>query len=139
MSAYYMEDIERYRHELRSKLKEGGVDAIMELLRKPPEEVVDYKTFFKIFDDTFVGLYPDFADKVNELLRPEARFTLKNPRELTTGLRILAAIRIGITDSGKIAKFLHCAPSSVYTHRCKIKKGAVCHPEDFERKISEIE
>ncbi len=139
MSAYYMEDIERYRHELRSKLKEGGVDAIMELLRKPPEEVVDYKTFFKIFDDTFVGLYPDFADKVNDLLRPEARFTLKNPRELTTGLRILAAIRIGITDSGKIAKFLHCAPSSVYTHRCKIKKGAVCHPEDFERKISEIE
>lgn len=138
MSAYYMEDIERYRHELRSALKDGGVDAIKEMLRKPPEDVVDYKTFFKIFDDTFTGLYPDFTEKVNALLRPEARFTQKNPRELSTGLRILAAIRIGITDSGKIAKFLHCAPSSIYTHRCKIKKNAICPPEEFETRIMQI-
>ena len=138
MSAYYMEDIERYRHELRSALKEGGVEAVKEMLRKPPEDVVDYKTFFKIFDDTFLGLYPNFIDKVNELMRPEARFVIKTQRELTTGLRILAAIKIGITDSGKIAKFLHCAPSSVYTHRCKIKKGAVCPPEEFETRISQI-
>ena len=138
MSSYYMEDIERYRHELRSALKEGGVDAVKEMLRKPPEDVVDYKTFFKIFDDTFLGLYPDFPDKVNALLKPDARYILKNQGELTTGLRILAAIRIGITDSGKIAKFLHCAPSSVYTHRCKIKKRAVCPPEEFESRISQI-
>lgn len=138
MSSYYMEDIERYRHELRSALKEGGVDAVKEMLRKPPEDVVDYKTFFKIFDDTFLGLYPDFPDKVNALLKPDSRFILKNQGELTTGLRILAAIRIGITDSGKIAKFLHCAPSSVYTHRCKIKKRAVCPPEEFESRISQI-
>ena len=138
MSSYYMEDIERYRHELRSALKEGGVDAVKEMLRKPPEDVVDYKTFFKIFDDTFLGLYPDFPDKVNALLKPDSRFILKNQGELTTGLRILAVIRIGITDSGKIAKFLHCAPSSVYTHRCKIKKCAVCPPEEFESRISQI-
>ncbi len=138
MSSYYMEDIERYRHELRSALKTGGLDAVKEMLRKPPEDVVDYRTFFKMFDDTFLGLYPDFPDKVNELLKPEARFSMKEPRELTTGLRILAAIKIGITDSGKIAKFLHCAPSSVYTHRCKIKKQAVCPPEEFETRISKI-
>lgn len=138
MSSYYMEDIERYRHELRSALKEGGVDAVKEMLRKPTEEVVDYKTFFKIFDDTFLGLYPDFPDKVNALLKPDARMLQRNPGELTTGLRILAAIKIGITDSGRIAKFLHCAPSSVYTHRCKIKKRALCPPEEFEDRISRI-
>lgn len=138
MSAYYMDDIERYRHELRAALKEGGLDAVKEMLRKPTEEVVDYKTFFKIFDDTFLGLYPDFVEKVNALLRPEARFALRNPRELNTGLRILAAIRIGMTDSGKIAKFLHCAPSSVYTHRCKIKKSAICPPEEFETRILKL-
>ena len=138
MSAYYMEDIERYRHELRTAMKTGGVDAVKEMLRKPPEEVVDYKNFYRIFDDTFLGLYPDFPDRVNALLRPEARFTMRNERELTTGLRILAAIKIGITDSGKIAKFLHCAPSSIYTHRSKIKKNALCPPEEFENEIMKI-
>lgn len=138
MSAYYMEDIERYRHELRTAMKTGGVDAVKEMLRKPPEEVVDYKNFYRIFDDTFLGLYPDFPDRVNALLSPEARFTMRNERELTTGLRILAAIKIEITDSGKIAKFLHCAPSSIYTHRSKIKKNALCPPEEFENEIMKI-
>ena len=43
-----------------------------------------------------------------------------------------------ITDSGKIAKFLHCAPSSIYTHRSKIKKNALCPPEEFENEIMKI-
>ncbi len=136
MSAYYMDDIERYRHDLRNALKAGGVDAVNEMLRKPPEDVIDYKSFYKIFDDTFIGLYPDFVDKVNSLLKPEARFCLKDGSSLTTVLRILAAIKLGLTDSGQIAKFLHCAPSSVYTHRCKIKKMASCPPEEFESRIA---
>lgn len=138
MSAYYMEDIERYRHDLRVALKTGGVDAVKEMLRKPPEEVIDYKSFYRIFDDTFIGLFPDFVDKVNDLLKPEARIYLKDSRSLTTVLRILAAIKLGVTDSGQIAKFLHCAPSSVYTHRCKIKKMAACPPEEFEKMVAAI-
>lgn len=55
MSSYYMEDIERYRHELRSALKEGGVDAVKEMLRKPPEDVVDYKTFSRYSMTLFWG------------------------------------------------------------------------------------
>lgn len=138
LSANYLKKIEEYRHELRIALKEGGVSALKEMLRSPAESAVDYKSFYRIFDETFLGLFPDFVEKVNELLKPEARFSLRNKKELPTGLRILAALKIGFTDSGNIAEFLNCARNSVYTHRSKIKKEAVCHPEEFESRIAKI-
>lgn len=98
----------------------------------------NYNEFYRIFDETFLGVFPDFVEDVNSLLREEARFSLSNKKELSTGLRILAVIRLGITDSGKIAQFLNCAPTSVYTHRSKIKKQALCPPEEFEKRLCQI-
>lgn len=138
MSADYLGKIEELRHKLRISIKEGDTDTINKLLRDPRFYEQEYNNFYKIFDETFIGIFPDFVEKVNSLLKPGDRFELKNGNEFPTGLRILAAIKLGITDSGKIAKFLSCAPSSVYTHRCKIKKSALCDPEKFEDKIFEI-
>ena len=45
---------------------------------------------------------------------------------------------VGETDSGKIAQFLNCAPTSVYTHRSKIRKNALCPPGEFEERLSKI-
>ena len=42
-----------------------------------------------------------------------------------------------VTDSGRIAAFLDCATSSVYTHRSRLRHAAVCPAEDFERLVSE--
>ncbi len=138
LSAKYMGRIEEYRRELRQAMKTGGFDALNEMLRSPGWNALDYKSFYQIFDETFLGLYPDFVDRVNELLQPEARFKLRNDRELPTGLRILAVIKLGIVDSGKIAEFLNCAPTSVYTHRSKIRKMALKDPDNFESAIMNI-
>lgn len=138
LSANYLKKVEKYRHEMRVALKEGGVDALKAMLRSPADAEIDYKSFYRIFDETFIGLFPDFVDKVNGLMKPEARFTLKKGHELSTELRILAAIKLGFTDSGNIAEFLNCAPSSVYTYRSKLKKDSVCGPEKFEENILKI-
>ena len=55
----------------------------------------------------------------------------------TTELRILAAIRLGITDSGRIARFLNCAPTTVYTYRTKLRNMALDR-EGFEERIRRI-
>lgn len=138
LSADYLGKIEVFRHKLRVAMKEGDTDAINRLLRDPRFYEEEYRNFYRVFDETFLGIFPDFVENVNSLLREDARFSLKHGNELPTGLRILAAIKLGIIDSGKIAEFLSCAPSSVYTHRCKIKKAALCPPEEFEDRVSGI-
>lgn len=138
MSVGYLGLIEEFRHDLRVAMKKSDTQALNRLLKDPRYYEGEFQKFYMIFDETFLGIYPDFVEKVNSLLREEARFELKKDGELPTGLRILAAIKLGITESGKIAQFLSCAPSSVYTHRCKIKKMALCAPDDFEKRVSEI-
>lgn len=138
LSANYLQKIEDFRRDLRQDMKNGNIDGIKKMLRDPNFNVDEYKHFYSIFDETFLGLFPNFVDKVNSLLPEDEQFKLKNPNELPTGLRILAAIKLGITDSGKIAEFLTCAPSSVYTHRSKIKKKALCSAEEFEKLVSDF-
>jgi len=134
LSASYLSLVKEYRHDLRVTLREHGMEEVMRKLRQPDSEVLkmDNKQFYAIFDEAFLGIYPDFIKKVNMMLKEEARFKLSPGDELPTNLRILALIRLGITDSGKIAQILNCAPTSVYTYRSKIKKFALCSPEEFE-------
>ena len=58
------------------------------------------------FDKAFLKLYPNFVEKFNSLLKPEERYKLEKD-QLNTELRIFALIRLGITDVGQIAVFLH--------------------------------
>lgn len=138
LSSEYLGMIEDFRHDLRSAMKSGDMEAIRTLLRDPHFNEEEYQKFYSVFDETFLGIFPDFVERVNELLEPEWRFTLGKEGRFPTGLRILAALRLGMSDSGKIADFLSCASSSVYTHRCKIKKHSLCGPEEFEKRIMEI-
>lgn len=137
LSSKYLRMIDDYRHSLRVTLKEEGVDALKKKLRETEIENLNPKQFYAIFDETFLGIFPDFVAHVNALLQEEARFQVRDGNELPTGLRILAVIKLGITDSGKIAEFLDCATSSVYTHRSRLRHAALCPPGDFERLVAE--
>ncbi|MFR6635499.1 MAG: hypothetical protein ACLUQ6_13125 [Alistipes onderdonkii] len=55
-----------------------------------------------------------------------------------TELRILAVMRLGITDSGRIAGFLNCASATVYTYRTKLRNSALGSRSDFETRIKHI-
>ena len=139
MSIKYLDSVEDLRRSVRKAMRDKDSDAIYRLLRDPRYNRPEYDRFYEVFDETFLGIYPDFVDKVNALLREEEHFCLREGgRRMPTGLRILAAIKLGFTDSGSIAEFLSCAPSSVYTHRSKIKKAALCGSGDFEKIIREL-
>lgn len=136
LSMKYLGQVEEYKHELRRALKSGGTDSVLAMLRSPSESDQHYKEFYNIFDETFLGLFPEFIQRVNELLKPEYRY--EETDSLNTELRILAALRLGITDSAQIASFLNCALSSVYTYRYRIRKNALCDKEKFENIIQNI-
>ena len=57
--------------------------------------------------------------------------------KLTTELRVLALIRLGITDNQKIADILRSSITTIYTYRSKIK-GRAQQKESFEDDIKRI-
>lgn len=138
LSVRYIDKIGQTRNDIRALAKSDGLEAVMKALRSPSVMYNEYENYYRIFDETFLGIYPDFVEKVNALLSEDARFDLGGEKTLPTELRILAAIRIGITESGKIAKFLKCSPNTVYTYRTKLKRSAVCPKDVFEAEISKI-
>lgn len=138
LSIKYLEKLEQYRHDIRQELKSKPVDVVMKELRNPSEIYAEYKKFYQIFDETFLGIFPDFREKVNELLREECRIAVPEERVLSSEQRILAVIRLGITESGKIATFLNCAPATIYTYRTKMRNAALCEKSEFEDKIRHL-
>lgn len=95
------------------------------------------KNFYARFDEAILNIYPAFVDKFNALLKPGEQIILKSGELLNTELRLFALIRIGIDDSTKIADFLRCSISTVYTYRSKMRKRAI-NPDNFEENVRDI-
>ena len=138
LSIRYLDKVEEKRHEYRQIAKNKGVESLLKALRSPAA-FSDYKEFYAIFDRTFLGIFPDFVESVNSLLREEARFDVKSSKEsLPTELRILATLKLGIEDSPRIASFLKCSLSTVYTYRAKMRNQAIGPKELFESRVKNI-
>ena len=91
--------------------------------------------FYRAFDEAFLAIKPDFIDRLNSLLKTPIQS--KGSSGLTTEQRIFALIRLGISDNQKIADFLHCSISTVYTYRSKVKMRAN-NPDKFDNDVMSI-
>ena len=91
-----------------------------------------------MFDTTFLKLYPTFIDEFNQLLDEEARIEPRKGELLSTELRIFALIRLGISDSSKIAALLRYSVSTIYNYRSKIKCRSTISRDEFEERIRTI-
>lgn len=138
LSTHYIRQVDVERKELRKIAKNEGFDAVQAYLRSPKYADGEYKRFYHFFDETFLGLFPNFIAKVNELLPPERHFSRKADGSLPTEIRILASIRLGITKSQEIADVLNCALRTVYKYRISLRGEALCPKEEFESRIRDI-
>lgn len=98
----------------------------------------ELRNFYKAFDNAFLQLYPDFVEKFNALLVPEARIELKKDELLNTELRIFAVIKLGITQSSHIASLLRYSVNTIYNYRAQIKNAAITGKETFEDLVKAI-
>ena len=138
LSTHYIRQVDVVRKDLKMLAKEGGLDAVMKNLRSPKYADEEYRQLYKFFDSTFLSLFPDFVNQVNLLLPDQHKFKLKKGDSLPTELRVLAAIRLGITKSPEIADVLNCAVRTVYKYRMTLKGIALCPREEFEEKVKNI-
>ena len=139
LSANFIKEMDEYRKDLRHTYKAEGTDALIAKLREPEYIYLQYKSFYKLFDEIFLGIFPDFPEKINGLLKEDRKIAMKNNGTMPTELRILAVIRLGITESRKIAEFLNTSVNTIYTYRTKMRYDSIDGPEIFEEKIKNID
>lgn len=95
----------------------------------------ELRDFYRSFDTVFLHIYPDFVNDFNSLLQDDKRIVPKEGELLNTELRIYALVRLGITDSVKIADFLHCSAQTVYNNRFKVRNKAIIEKKDFAEAV----
>lgn len=137
MCSSYIERMEEFNRLAGRKIKAGQVQDLYHMIESGKILQEQATQFYEVFDKAFFGIYPDFVDRVNELLLPEKRIVLSSPGRLTPECRILAFMRLGIDDSAKLSKFLGLSLNTIYTYRNKLKSRAVDR-ENFESEIKKI-
>jgi len=137
-AAASIDRMEAYRRRILLAYRKYGAEHLAGELEAPLDIDDELRNFYNNFDETFLHLFPTFAEDVNRLLNPEQQLEPKPGRLLNTELRILALIRLGVTDNVKIAHFLRTSLSTVYNYRSKLRNAALSNPAEFETEISKI-
>lgn len=128
----------QYKNHVRKFLRMGYIKDLEEEIDELPPIEEDIEGFYKIFDETFINLYPGFVEKFNALLLPEEAITPKAGYLLTPELRVFALIKLGISDSSRIASLLHYSSNTIYNYRAKIKNKAIGDRDSFEDAVKSI-
>lgn len=90
------------------------------------------------FDSVFLRLFPNFLEQYNALLQPQAQAQLTSEGTMPMEVRIFALMRLGITDTKLLARYLHLTPNSIYVYRANVRAAAIVPREEFERRIMAI-
>ena len=134
----YISKLEEFRKNINRKLKVGQIEDVKAMTDSSATASNELKEFYQNFDTIFLHLYPDFVGDFNALLLPEERIELKEGELLNTELRIHALIRLGITDSVKIADFLHCSAQTVYNNRLRTRNKSIIPKEGFINAVKKL-
>lgn len=123
---------------LARKIKTGQLDDLYKTVNSSSFVANELKEFFYMFDSVFLKLYPKFIEQFNTLLQEDERICPKEGELLTPELRVFALIRLGITDSGKIANFLHYSAQTVYNYRLKVRNKSLLSKDEFMESVQQI-
>ncbi|WP_163408264.1 DUF6377 domain-containing protein [Flavobacterium ajazii] len=134
----YINKLENYRVILNKKATARQFDEIYKMLKSTTLVDNELEELYKNFDIIFLSLYPTFVKDFNALLIKEEQIVLKQGEVLNTELRIFALIRLGITDSVKIAAFLRYSLSTIYNYRTRARNKAVVSRNGFEEMVMKI-
>lgn len=109
----YLEKMDNYRRSLGKIAATGKVDELYKNIKSSKFIEEELKEFYANFDNTFLQLFPTFVEDFNTLLAEGEQIYPKANERMSTELRIFALIRLGITDSVKIAQFLRYSVTTI--------------------------
>lgn len=137
LSSEFVHDIEQLKTGISTAFHSKGIEGVNKYLAKIDDRK-ETRRFHTNFDTTFLALYPGFVTAVNSLLKPECQLALGRDGSMSTELRVIALIYLGITDSESIARFLHKSVSTIYNCRVRIRNGAIDGRTGFTARLHDL-
>lgn len=137
LCSIYMDKLNQFCKFANRKISAGKVDDLYKMTKSGKFIEEQSKEFYEVFDNAFLHLYPDFPEKVNNLLNPDEPLEIPTDGTLTTDLRLLAFMRLGIEESGRIAELLNYSVNTIYSYRNRLRNKAM-NRDTFEADIMAI-
>lgn len=134
----YINKLDDFRKNVYRMLVAKRFQDVMDLTKTPELSNSEIKELYANFDSIFLHIYPGFIKDFNSLLRPGEQVSPRKGELMTTELRIYALVRLGVNDSVKIARFLHCSPQTVYNTRLRTRNKAVVPREEFAAAVMNL-
>jgi hypothetical protein len=133
----YINKLDKFKRSVDNKLTTRRFDDIRILvnninLTKEREEL------FINFDKAFLTIFPNFVAAYNTLFTEDNHVKLLPNQLLNTDLRIFALVRLGISDTEKIAHILEYSVNTIYNYKARIKAKSLISNDEFEHAIMEI-
>lgn len=119
------------------KITAGQIEDLQTLIKGGSLRSEQDKMFDNLFDNAFLTVYPDFITQANSLMKPDSQLSIPEGGKLNPELRILAFLRMGITDSHRMARFLGVSINTIYTYRNRLKTRAI-NRDTFESDLMTI-
>ncbi len=133
----YIKHVEKLYKTVERKIVARQYDDLRNMLR---ESTIDSEreNMFSAFDETFLSLFPDFIERFNALFPEKDRKQPATATSLTPEMRIFALIRLGVTDSERIANFLNYSVHTINTYKTRVKNKSDVPNDEFENYIMKI-
>lgn len=136
VNAEYLSEVEEMYKTVNQKLTARQYDDLRDL-SKLAKVNKRRESMHESFDKCFLNIFPSFISEYARLF-PEGDID-PNANSLSSEMRIFALIRLGITDSEKISKFLNYSVHTIYTYKTRAKNRSIVDNDEFEKRIRAIE
>lgn len=135
----YSEKYDSLSRTVMRKITAGQAQDLLKMVKSGKTSDSENEEFYKTIDRVFLSLYPDFIKNINELLLPDQRYNEeKNNETLTPELRIYGFVRLGVSESAKIAKILNYSSNTVYAYRNRMRNKAI-NRDSFDEDVMKID
>lgn len=132
----YISRISNFRKSVFRCLKANQYDKAIDIVRDKRNEANDILIFQELFDETFLSMFPNFIDDVNEFMKE--KINLKESSKLTPELRVIAMMKLKMASTEEISSLFHYSNQTVYNLRTSIRSMLNISWEDFENKITQF-
>jgi len=138
LCSIYINKMENFHLSLTRIARNTHAPELSKILKSGHNIDTELKEFYQEFDNAFLAIFPDFVSQFNKLLPEEDRVVPKFGERLSTELRVYALIRLGITDSSRIAEFLRYSITTIYNYRSRFRNRSLAGKEHFEQAVMRL-
>lgn len=118
-------------------IKTGQTRELLESIESGKIAQANIDLFLQTFDSVVDSLYPEFIDELNVLIYPDQSLSHKPGEPLSTELRIVAFIRLGVDDNEQLARFLGVSRNTIYTYRNRMRSRAI-NRDTFKKDLENL-